>query len=349
MNDTLARCLEDMENRIDDSVEAELDRSWRDFCHDRIGRGVFDPCRPTKRAPQTEWPSARINRAIEDHDAMLLHQFAACSRVLASGSGELLTVRANYGTPILAMVFGGELFMMPDDTDTLPACRPFDDAPAALRRIAEADEPTLENPYLQRVFDTTRQIAEIQSTYPRIGRWVRAYHPDLQGPIDVLDLLLGAATFELLYDEPGLVHAALDRITTTYARVMKAWQTLSGVAASDVAHHWAMLHRGTLMIRNDSAMNISGDMFDEFIRPYDQRLLDEFGGGAIHACGRVDHFINRLSTMRGYFAMNLTQPHLNDMDKCFAATIDQGMQLIGLPRAAAEQAGRDLLGRVHVL
>ena len=38
-------------------------------------------------------------------------------------------------------------------------------------------------------------------------------------------------------------------------------------------------------------MNLSPDMFMEFIFPYNQRLFDIFGGGGDHFCGRGDHFI----------------------------------------------------------
>jgi hypothetical protein len=97
-------------------------------------------------------------------------------------------------------------------------------------------------------------------------------------------------------------------------------------------------------------MNLSPRMVREFATPYDQRLLDEFGGGAIHFCGRGDHYIEGLGALRGLHAINLSQPGLNDMEKIFTNTVDRGINLIGLDREAAEAAlgrGRDLRGRVH--
>jgi hypothetical protein len=145
------------------------------------------------------------------------------------------------------------------------------------------------------------------------------------------------------------VHALLDRVTETYARFMRQWEALipprDGLAA-----HWGMLHRGRLMLRDDSAMNLPPEMFDEFIRPYDQRLLAEFGGGVVHFCGRGDHYIRSLTEMNGLFAVNLSQPEYNDMERIFRHTVDRGIPLIGFSRAAAEAAlaqGRDLHGWVH--
>ena len=104
------------------------------------------------------------------------------------------------------------------------------------------------------------------------------------------------------------------------------------------------------MLRDDSAMNLSPRMFDTFIKPYDGRLLREFGGGAIHFCGRGDHYIKRASEIEGLTTINMSQPEYNKMDVIFDNTVDKGINIVGLPRDAAEAAlsqGRDLRGRVH--
>jgi hypothetical protein len=104
------------------------------------------------------------------------------------------------------------------------------------------------------------------------------------------------------------------------------------------------------MLRDDSAMNLSPAMFDEFIKPYDQRLLDAFGGGAIHFCGKGDHYVDRLPHMPGVYAVHMSQPHYNDMEKMLAHTADAGINLLGLEPDAARDimaSGRDLHGRVH--
>ena len=91
-------------------------------------------------------------------------------------------------------------------------------------------------------------------------------------------------------------------------------------------------------------------MYDAFVRPYDQRLLSDLGGGGIHFCGKGDHFIAKLADLAGLHSVNVTQPHLNDMETVFHNTIDRGIQLIGLDRQAAEDAlqrGRNLRGNVH--
>lgn len=346
MNAILRPYLDDLESRIDESAERQLHDQWTRFCFDQIGAGAFDPKRPEKIAPKINWPHVRTNATLDDFDQMLLQQYAACSQNLANASGHVMMVRANYGTPILAVPFGAELFVMPDETDTLPAAHPIVGGADALRRILDAGDPSLDHPYLSKVFEAGRRMRDVGRAYSKIGRWIPVYHPDLQSPMDVLDLLLGAQLFELLYDEPELVHRTLELITRTYIRVMEAWEQIIPRDPRGIAPQWGMMHKGTLMLRNDSAMNISPEMYDEFVRPYDQRLLTHFGGGAVHACGRVEHFLDRLVQMDGLYAFNFGQFHLNDAQRCLNATIDRGVQLIGMPRAASEL--RDLRGRAHV-
>jgi uroporphyrinogen-III decarboxylase len=185
--------------------------------------------------------------------------------------------------------------------------------------------------------------------HPRISRYVTIYHPDLQGPMDVCELLWGSAIFLDLVDHPDMVQALLTLITETYIRFMRRWnEVVPGPAGYAV--HWQMMHKGTIMLRDDSAMNLSPQMFEEFIEPYDRRLLREFRGGAFHFCGRGDHYIHRLPEMGGVNALALSQPEYNDMERVFRYTVDRGIRLLALPRKAAEEAlsrGRNLHGSVH--
>jgi hypothetical protein len=354
MNETLRRCLEDLERRINAAEEERLLRGWTDFAEGRpprragSGGDIFSPRRSHGVPPGVEWPAVSVNRALAGYDAMALQQFGDCSRRLAAGDGLLLNVRCNYGTSILPSLFGAEDFIMDEELDTLPTSRPLR-SPQAIQRAVDAGVPDLRLGWGARVLEMAQRYLAIGKEYPQIGRWVHVYHPDLQGPMDVVELLWGSGIFYVLYDDPRLVHELLELVTATYAAFMRVWEGL--VPPRDgVAAHWGYLHRGCIMLRDDSAMNLSPGMFDEFVRPYDQRLLGEFGGGAVHFCGRGDHFIASMSQMPGLHAVHVSQPELNDMEVIFRQTVDRGINLLGLSRAAAEAAlarGRPLHGRVH--
>jgi hypothetical protein len=348
MDETLTRCLDDLERRIDPADEERLLAGWTEFCEGRFAGDVFSPRRLRPAPPGTQWPAVSVNAALEDYEAMALQQFAECSQRLAGGDGLLLNVRCNYGTCVLPSLFGAELFLMDNELDTLPTCRPLPGADA-IRRILEGGMPDLTAGCGARVLEMGERFADIARQHPSIGRHVRIYHPDLQGPLDVCELLWGSDIFYALYDTPELVHQLLALVTDAYAAFMRAWER-AVPPHQDHAAHWGFLHRGRIMLRDDSATNLSAAMVAEFALPYDRRLLREFGGGAVHFCGRGDHFVEALSGVAGLHAVHVSQPQLNDMEAIFRHTVDKGVNLLGLPRGVAEKAlarGRPLRGRIH--
>jgi hypothetical protein len=344
----LEKCLEDLENRIDPETEDGLLQEWTDFSAGRFSGDIFSPKRATRSAPGVAWPEVSVNQALDSFDCMALQQYGQCARALAEGSGSLLAVRCNYGTGILPSLFGMEIFVMEEAYNTLPTSRPLNDLDA-VRHIIAAGVPDLHRGYGEQVFEMAERYLKIARRYPKIGRYIHLYHPDTQGPLDVCELIWGSSIFYALYDHPGLVKDLLELVTETYRRFLHAWTALVPFRPQGNVH-WGLFHMGNLMLRDDSAMNLSAEMFREFIRPYDQRLLAEFGGGAIHFCGKGDHFIGELARMPGVFAVNLTQPEYNNMETIFRCTVDRGIALLDLKRAAAEAAlaaGRELYGRVH--
>ena len=349
MNDQLRRCLDDLEERLDAAEEERILAEWIDFTENRFQGGIFSPKRSRPAPPRVAWPEIRVNQALADYDAMCLQQYGAVSSVLENAGGSVLNVRANYGSSIAPLLFGVDVFVMAEELNTLPTSVPLNDK-AAIRRLLDAGVPSVETGYGAQVLEMGRRYMEIARQYPKIGRYVNIYHPDLQGPMDICEVVWGSTIFIDLYEEPDLVKEFLELATQTYVTFLNAWLEIVPFREG-YNTHWGLLHKGNIMLRDDSAMNLSPAMFDEFIRPYDQRLLDAYGGGAIHFCGHGDHYISQMCSMPGMYAIAMSQPELNDMERIYQATVDRGVKLLGLRRSEAERAlaaGRDLRGQVHV-
>lgn len=348
---TIEPYLNDLERRIDPAVEEQLLADWRSFHDGTVTRESFSPRRLRPAPAALPWPRVTVNQALDSPEKMVLQQLAGCSAALAAGSGAIMNVRANYGTGILPSLFGAAIFRMEDELDTLPTSIPLADGSDGIRRLLDAGPPALTAGYGAACFALAERLAALFTPYPRIAKYVHIYHPDLQGPMDVCELLWGSNLFVDLIDVPDLAHALLALITDTYLRFMRQWEAVIPPRGGGLSAHWGLLHRGRIMLRDDSAMNLSPAMFDSFIRPYDQRLLTELGGGAVHFCGRGDHYIDRLARMSGVHGVALSQPECNDMERIFRHTVDKGIVLLALPAAAANAAsarGRPLRGRVHV-
>jgi len=341
--------LADLEARIDPAVEDELLGSWQQFCDGQASPGIFAPRRRQSSPPGVEWPRVWVNDALDQPERMVLQQLGGCSAALASGSGAVLNVRSNFGTGILASLFGVTAFPMERELDTLPTNYPVVGGKEGIQRLLDRGVPDTRRQLMAKVLAMGAYYLELFQRYPKIQRYVQIYHPDFQGPIDNVELLWGSGLFLDLVDDPDQVSALLGLVTDTYIQSMRAWFELVP-PRGETSAHWGLLHRGHVMLREDSLMNLSPSIYRDLILPHDQRIFDEFGGGAIHFCGRGTHFISHLSGLRGLAAINLSQPELNDMEKIYRFTVDRGINLLDLKHSAAESAlarGRDLHGRVH--
>jgi hypothetical protein len=265
----IKKYLEDLEERLDPQIEDKLMKEWMDFWGGRNKSDIFSPKRDKKIPARVEWPHTPINSAIEDYNLMVLHQLKLCSDNLAEGNGALLNIRSNYGTCILPSVFGVELFIMEEQFDTLPTNRPLDGGEQKFREIIESGVPDVNNGLGKKVFEMGQKYLELLEGYPKIKKYVNIYHPDLQGPMDVCELLYGSELFLAILDKPDLIKELLELITETYIVFMKKWEQIIPFN-NGYSTHWAMLHKGHIMVRDDSAMNLSPEMFDEFIRPYEK-------------------------------------------------------------------------------
>lgn len=345
MNPQLQRCLDDLASRIDEDEEAALWREWEGFLDGKLSTGYFTPPHRQPRPAKIEWPRVGINDALADPELMLLSEFAVVSRMLESGDNGILSVRCNYGVCILASGWGCEVIYMPPQQGNTPTCASLG-GEDAIRAAIDRGVPDPASGQGAQVLETAGLFLEVLHRWPILGRWVSLYHPDTQGPMDTAELVWGSDIFLAIYDTPELVHELLDLLTEQYINFHRAWRTLVPVR-TDFAVHWSMMIKGQVMLRDDSLMNLPPEVYRQFVRDREERCLVELGGGVVHFCGRGDHFIADLAGIRGLTGINLSQPHLNDMETIYRHTIDAGIPLLGFAPDAAAGAKRDLRGRVH--
>ena len=319
--------LEDIERRIDPDTEDDYYSQWKDFWDGKFAGQVFTPKRKSITPPGVKLQNVHINDALHDTELMLDFELEGLSKKLSRPS-DALGVRANYGTGIMTSLFGAPIFEMPRENKTLPTTRSFNDSDK-IREILDSGIPSLTAGFGGDVLSFGERCSEIFDKYPKIKKYVKIYHPDTQGPLDIAELLWGSEMFYEMYDDPDFVHDTLRLITDTYKAFLDKWYTIVP-KEKELSVHWAHMHRGNIMIRLDSAMNLSCDFYNEFSKPYDRELFDYFGGGCLHFCGRGDHYIESACEIESLYGFNLSQPHLNNMDKIFGAAIQGSKKIIGL-------------------
>lgn len=342
--------LDDLERRLNIDEEERLLQEWRLFASGGWPGELFIPCRnPVERGPLV-WPKIGINAAIEgDYALMLLSQLYGVQEVICSTGGHVPMVRANYGSTILPTMLGCELVLMDVEYNTLPGALSMPDPANAVRRRLDQGMPDLNHGQGRQAMEASVYFLETLNRWPKLSRYVHIYHPDWQGPLDIAEVFYGSEIFLAFYDEPELIQDFLGLVTDTYiANAERYFRLLP--PAPELNFHYGWVHRGAIRISLDSCVNFSPEMYRETVMPHDQRLLQRFGG-LIHSCGKVDHFAEVLPEIgSGYYGFNLSQPHMNDMERVFAATIDRGIPVFGLPWdavQAAQASGRPLRGLVH--
>jgi len=327
MTPDIAACLEKLETAIDLDWERHKIERWKRVLDFEPLDEPFRASRAMRPAEARDWPAVHVNEAIADPEKMLLQQLGMVYDVVRRRTWQIPNIRCNYGTGILPTLFGAEVFWMDDEIDTLPTTRPLA-GEDAIDRLLDRGVPDLDAGFGGEVFATAEYFKEMLAPYPKIREVVWIYHPDLQGPIDVVELLWGSSMFYAFYDRPEMIKAVADLVTETYIRFLKRWFEIVPPRNSGAyMAHWGFLFRGQVMLRDDSIVNLSPEMYAEFVKPYDERILETFGGGAIHACGRIHHCIDKMTDSRHLTAVNISQPELNDLGKILAATVGKGVIL----------------------
>lgn len=256
-----------------------------------------------------DWPDYPYNDTFIDREKMLLSQLCPAFLHYATGDDYPLGIRANYGTVILPSILGARWQLTDNSMPWAHHLEGRDD----IRRLIDAGIPASRSGLGAACLDTANYYREVLSAYPGLAGAVRIYHPDLQGPFDVAHLLWGPDIFLALYDCPEMVHELLGLVTQTYIAWLKQWKVALGEENAWTVH-WNIWQRGGVMLRDDTAVMLSAKQYREFVQPYDQQVLDVFGG-CIHFCGRGDQFVGDMTQSSHLYGLNITQPELNNMTR----------------------------------
>lgn len=326
MKDILSEYLKKLEDRVDFEHQSRVRGAYeRIFAFEEVDELPFVYVDFESRAQDRDWPTFPYNDAFRDPAKMLLNQLRGIFFALQVKNYRALNIRCNYGTVILPSIMGGSYQL----TKTSMPWTHHLSSRAEIRRIVRAGVPDVKTGLGKTCFDTANYYREILANYPKLKRAISIYHPDLQGPFDVAHLLWGQDIFLALYDDPDLVHSLLSLIVETYKEFMYKWKSIVSEGNSFTTH-WQFYIKGEIMLRDDAPVMLSKKQCEEFVKPYDEVLLREFGG-CIHFCGKGDQFISSMCTSDNLQGINSSQPELNNIELLLNSTQNNRVVLLGLP------------------
>lgn len=239
-----------------------------------------------------------------DMEKMMVYELLPACNAVQIKDHTVPMIRANYGVGTLASLFGLNCRIVNGNLPWVDHVENTDE----IKKIISNGVPELRAGLGARVFDTQVYYNEQLSHYPKCQKYIPVYHPDLQGPFDIAHLIWGPDIYYALYDDPEIVHELLGLVTDTYIKFIKELKKTINDEEDGYNFHWGTLYAGRIVLRDDSPVNLSREMYEEFVKPYDERILKEFGSGSIHYCGRADQWVFEMMESEGLEAMNFGQP-----------------------------------------
>jgi len=224
-------------------------------------------------------------------EAMMFNELLGCVNTVRNKDDSLPMIRANYGVGTFVSLFGLKSSIV---NGNMPWVTHLGDI-KQVEELIERGVPDLDNGFGKKLTETHGYYRSMLSKYPKCNRSIKVYHPDGQGPFDNAHLIWGGDIYIELYDNPDLVHKLMSLVTDTYIKQMERNLAETNAEIEGGYNcHWQMLYKGRLVLRDDSSVNLSRDMYLEFVKPYNQRIANHFGSVSMHFCGRADQWIKEL-------------------------------------------------------
>jgi len=278
----LLRMLQDIHFELDEPLRQKLEDNQR------LLQQAWD-LQPVDRTPVTAWSQVNgtADRVIRRYDLVenVKPQLLGILEDLRNGYDRLAGVVRNFNTTLLASAFGCTVRLMEDGQDWAePIIHSIEEV--ASLKVPDFTQAGLVPEYLE-------DIAILREVLPEE---VTVGHRILLGPTDHLYWMRGAnRLFVDLFDHPEAVHRMYSVVTEAHIRLLKESHRLTGWRFSpNEVHFDTLVHaecKGLVMFSDDGSVNLSPELFSEFVAPYNRRLLEEFGGGLIHTCGACEHLL----------------------------------------------------------
>jgi hypothetical protein len=226
-----------------------------------------------------------------------------------------LTVRANFGTVVIASIFSAPVEQLGDDP---PWVRHDTEKSPTLDEILEIDVADLSQGWIPRVVETMQCYLDVLESWPAVRHHLRIVLPDLQGPFDNLELICGSDVFLQLLTRTDAIDQALARLSEVQIQLARHFAQWTTDGPAGYCHQHAVGLKGNILLRNDSCIMVSAGMYREQIAPHDEHVLKQLGGGGIHCCGNIGHLVDEFLALPSILSLDFGQSELNDVDSIYA-------------------------------
>jgi len=312
MSEVISKALDFIKARkhiIDEAANLQK-QVWLDF------KATPHPLLLVSNDVQITFPAYNSKDTFYDSEKMLVFGLRQAVEAAAGEMQAVPSVRANMGCGIYPTLFGvkQELF-----DDKMPWIQEFLDKDT-ISNMGVSDLCIGEE--FQTGLDHMVYMAKQLE-----GTGCRIYPLDLQGPFDVAHLVYGDDIFIDMYDDPDFVHHLLELSAQALIKGMDECLKRIPGAAEEVTHYSHLVmprSKGGLKISEDTSTLISGEMIREFVVPYTNKVLERYGGGYIHYCGKNPHLFDAVMDMPLAHGINFGNTDMHDMEQILKTCAARG-------------------------
>lgn len=253
------------------------------------------------------WPQIPYSQAYRDPAKMLIYELARAYEGALLKDDRAYTIRANYGLVLLAAMVGCDYWQ---DQENMPWAEAVQTT-AEIQAILDRGLPDMNSSLAAQVWETEAYFREMLAPYPNLRQTVRIGCPDAQGPFNTAVNIAGVNVYYLVLDRPELVHRLLQFSTDLYLAVIRHHKQLMDEPAT-VGYSFSYKIAGGGRASDDSAVMMSGPMYEEFVKPYNAQAYQSTQGGLLHFCGKGDQFYQHMVNTPGITAIQFGNPEMQD-------------------------------------
>lgn len=330
MNKKLLELLKRLENQLNPEVQNRIEEHHRKALNwepvDKLPLVITYPFPAENRIKP--FPHREI---FDDQEKMLFNELVHAfdtSILLHSEINDDLpyTIRANFGTVVIASLFGGKVEQRDDNP---PWVRHFETADE-FQSIFDKDPLDFSQGMCPQVSERYRFYCDVLADYPNLQKCIKIVLPDLQGPLDTIELLRGSEIYTDFIMNPEMVENGLALMAKAQVGFAKHLQQFLSEGDLGFTHQHGVCIKGNILIRNDSAIMIDPAMYAGQVAHHDEFVMNLMNGGAIHSCGKIDFNVPEIFKLNSIKSFDFGQSYLNDVDSVYALAHEKRIPIIRL-------------------
>jgi len=201
-----------------------------------------------------------------------------------------------YGTGVLASGFGIDIIANPKADPAVNLSK--------MKRPEEIDDLQMPVPGESGVMGIVTEVLD----YFRANCDLPVVFTDCQGPLTTAFQVAGYDKFcYWMYDDPKRIHKLMEAITDALIEWVKFQKQRAGQPLDGCCYPLSVKLPegfGGVWMADDDSVLMGPGLYNEFVRPYNAKLLKAFGGGCIHYCGNSTQNIENYCNTEGLTAIN---------------------------------------------